>query len=549
MSIRTICNPMNLPYQYRWFINAREGADPFIVIFKDKYYLFFSSAGGYFVSDDLAEWKHIQMDMEKYPIFCNYAPGACVIEDKLYVVFFGAEIICSDNPLDPDSWETVNFPHKWADPAMLYDGGYVYMYAGCSPDAPLEVWKLDPKDNMNIVEGPITILHQDKINHGFERKGQNNELINTDTWLEGAWVHKHNGKYYLTYAVPGTEYWTYCDGCCVADDPMGPFTFCDNSPVAFKSTGFVRGAGHGCMFEDKTGRWWRVATTSVNVNHGLERRIALFPVKHAEDGRLYTNTFRGDYPTLYPGDNPTPFETPDVGWEHLSYGKTATASSTLDKNYSPDRIYDENNSTLWSAKTADAGEWIQLDLEKIYTARAVQINLGDLDIEPAQGGGHGASKYIVEYSTDGESYSVLVDRSRNEYEVLHDYIQLDKPTNMRYIKVTNCGPAPAGGKFAISAIRVFGDPDGNPPEKSPEFTAVRCSDPCKMYVAWDKVDGAQGYYVRLGVDPGEMHIHYTVYGECDLNIGCLNAGVKYYLTVDSFNEAGIVKGTKIIEIE
>lgn len=547
--MKTFCNPLNLPYQYRWFADSREGADPLVVVFKDKYYLFFSSAGGYFVSDDLAEWTHIQVDLGKYPIFNQYAPGACVIEDKLYVVFFDAAIICSDNPEDPNSWTEVSFPHEWADPAILYDGGYVYMYAGCSPDAPIEVWKLDPNDNMNIVDGPIAIIDQDKKNHGFERKGQNNELIDTETWLEGPWVHKHNGKYYLTYAVPGTEFWTYCDGCYVADSPLGPFMFCDNSPVAFKSTGFVRGAGHGCMFCDKLGRWWRVATTSVSVNHSLERRIALFPVKHAEDGRLYANTFRGDYPMLYPNDNPTPFETPDVGWQLLSYGKIATASSTLDADHSPDHIHDENNSTWWSAETADAGEWIEIDLENIYTARAVQINLADQDIQKAQGGGHGASKYIVEYSTDGVHYTTIVDRSCNEYEVLHDYIQLDEPSKMRFIKVTNCGPAPAGGKFAVSAIRVFGDACGDAPASAPEFTASRCSDPCCLDVTWDALQDAQGYYVRLGVDPGELHIHYTLYGQHSAHIACLNVGVKYYLTVDSFNEGGITRGSRIMEID
>ena len=70
-----------------------------------------------------------------------------------------------------------------------------------------------------------------------------------------------------------------------------------------------------------------------------------------------------------------------------------------------------------------------------------------------------------------------------------------------------------------------------------------------MNVAWDKIDGAQGYCVRLGVDPDEMHIHYLSYGKCDIDIGCLIKGVKYYLTVDSFNEGGITRGTEIIEIE
>ncbi len=46
-----------------------------------------------------------------------------------------------------------------------------------------------------------------------------------------------------------------------------------------------------------------------------------------------------------------------------------------------------------------------------------------------------------------------------------------------------------------------------------------------------------------------MHIHYTIHGTCGTVVGCLMKGVKYYLTVDSFNEGGITRGSKIIEIE
>ena len=34
---------------------------------------------------------------------------------------------------------------------------------------------------------------------------------------------KLNGKYYLQYAAPGTEYKSYCDGVYVSDKPLGPF--------------------------------------------------------------------------------------------------------------------------------------------------------------------------------------------------------------------------------------------------------------------------------------------------------------------------------------
>lgn len=47
----------------------------------------------------------------------------------------------------------------------------------------------------------------------------------------------HQGKYYLQYAAPGTEWKSYADGTYVSDSPSGPFTYMENSPVSYKPTG------------------------------------------------------------------------------------------------------------------------------------------------------------------------------------------------------------------------------------------------------------------------------------------------------------------------
>lgn len=44
----TFCNPLNLNYRYQpEKPSRREAADPTVVLFKDKYYLFVSKTGGY----------------------------------------------------------------------------------------------------------------------------------------------------------------------------------------------------------------------------------------------------------------------------------------------------------------------------------------------------------------------------------------------------------------------------------------------------------------------------------------------------------------------
>src|SRR5215208_1199443 len=60
---RTFCNPLNLDYGLRVKGTSavhRHGADPVVVLFNDRYYLFSTwDKPGYRVSDDLLSWKYI----------------------------------------------------------------------------------------------------------------------------------------------------------------------------------------------------------------------------------------------------------------------------------------------------------------------------------------------------------------------------------------------------------------------------------------------------------------------------------------------------------
>ena len=54
--------------------------------------------------------------------------------------------------------------------------------------------------------------------------------LSDNPYIEGAWMTKHDGRYYLQYAAPGTQYNIYNDGVCVSESPLGPFTACPNNP-------------------------------------------------------------------------------------------------------------------------------------------------------------------------------------------------------------------------------------------------------------------------------------------------------------------------------
>jgi xylan 1,4-beta-xylosidase len=72
----TFCNPMNLSYRFQPDEpSRREAADPSVIWFGDRYYLFASKSGGYWHSMNLAEWTFLAT--EKIPTE-EYAPTAIV---------------------------------------------------------------------------------------------------------------------------------------------------------------------------------------------------------------------------------------------------------------------------------------------------------------------------------------------------------------------------------------------------------------------------------------------------------------------------------------
>ena len=73
-------------------------------------------------------------------------------------------------------------------------------------------------------------------------------------YIEGAWMTKHAGKYYLQYACPGAEFNVYADGVYVADAPLGPFHLAENNPFSYKPGGFLLSLIHICHKNDGAGK-------------------------------------------------------------------------------------------------------------------------------------------------------------------------------------------------------------------------------------------------------------------------------------------------------
>ncbi len=329
----TICNPMNLSYRFCLDEpSRREAADPTMVMFKGEYYLFASKSGGYFHSTDLINWDLIttaDLPLE------DYAPTVVEMRDSLFFMASAnapVKIYKTANP-KTGKWKIAkaDFPIGMIDPDLfLDDDGRLFFYYGCSNSQPLYAVELDPK-SFNPIGNPIVTFNSNKADYGWEQSGDyNNQPENP--WLEGSWMTKYKDKYYLQYAIPGTQFKSYCDGVYVSDKPLGPFRMAPNNPFSSKPEGFIGGAGHSSTFKDRYGNYWHISTLTISQKHMFERRLGLFPTFFDKDGNLYTYTGFGDFPFIMPRKK---ISSPDElfpKWMLLSYKKPVTVSSELTRS-------------------------------------------------------------------------------------------------------------------------------------------------------------------------------------------------------------------------
>ena len=533
------CNPLNI--SYRFFLDGpsrRETADPAIVLYKDNYFLFASKLGGYYYSPDLLQWNFV--GNTNLPIE-NYAPTAVVLNDDMYWLANGTDVLYKTADPISGKWEVANanFPVV-GDPAFFVDtDGRIYLYHGVSNNDFIKVVELDIKNNLSPKGENVNLFKGNPKEHGWERPGDYNEL-DAAPWIEAPWMNKVNGTYYLQYSAPGTQYKSYADGYYTSKSPMGPFTYAPSSPFSYKPEGFIAGAGHGATFQDKHGNWWHIATMSVSVRERFERRLGLFPVEFDMDGVLWEDASFGDYPTIVPDHKIKDLDKFQPNWMLLSYSKKSDASSTLSQHPKTD-AFNEDVRTYWSAKTGEKGEWLSVDLDAPKTINAIQINFAENNTELFGRKGVLGQQYLVEYSTDNKIWKTLFDQTNNQEDLTHQFHVLDTTIKAQYLRVINYRVP--GGTFAISGFRVFGKGNGKKPDQIKTFEMNRDKlDTRNITLSWKSQSNAIGYNIRFGIAPDKLYRSYMVYKDTTVTLRSLDKDKKYWFVIDAFGENGISPG-------
>ena len=565
----TYANPIDIDYKYNFEqhnqgISYRSGADPVIVVQGGEYYLFETIGEGYWRSKDLGTWQHITPS--RWPLTDVVAPAVLSVRDTIYLLpsttsplpilmltqpatgrveFYNrllpwlpmarayepSGVFAKADSVQPGPW----------DPQFFYDQDTDrwFLYWNSSNVYPLNVIELDKSRQLAYKGTPHWLFGLDPEHHGWERFGQDHRDSTVKPFIEGSWMTKHNGRYYLQYGAPGTEYNVYSTGAYIADNPLGPFTYAPYNPVAYKPGGFVQGAGHGNTFQDVYGNWWNTGTPWIAVNWNFERRIGLHPAAFDKDGQMYVDTRFGDFPHWLPTKARGSTDETFTGWMLLSYRKAVTASSARD-SFPARNITDENPRTFWVAARNQPGEWVTVDLGRPYAVRAVQVNYADY-----KSGKYGSDSTVyttfrVSTSENGREWKTAADLTRQpRRDRPNAYVELSAPVRARYVRYEHGHVGAAN--LAISDIRVFGNGDRVNPATPGGLTAKRDHDERNATITWQPVPNVVGYNVRWGISPAKLYETYQRFADqgTTLELRALTVGQPYWVAIESFDENGV----------
>lgn len=560
---RTYCNPVNIDYGYspipdfsQWG-RHRTTADPVIVNYRGDFYLFSTNQWGYWWSSDISSWQFISRKFlrpwnDGYDELC--APAVGVKGDTMLVfgsTYTGTFSIWMSTDPKENQWEVLvdSFEIGGWDPDFFSDDdGRLYMYNGSSNRYPLYGVELD-RNTLSPVGTRKELKLLEPWRYGWQRFGEHMDNTFLDPFIEGAHMTKYNGKYYLQYGAPGTEFSGYSDGVAVGDSPLGPFEP-QSDPLSMKLGGFARGAGHGSTFKDNKNSYWHASTIGICVKNTFERRIGIWPAGFDGGGLMWCNTAFGDYP-LYLPDEADKQGSYRPDWYLLNYKKPVTVSSILG-GYAPNNANDEEIRTYWSAATGEAGEWISSDLGEVSTVHAVQINYADQDVAPdrlgKRIGGEQYHQYRLYHSMDGRKWNILLDKSGNRTDIPHEYVELVTPVAARFIKLENIHMPT--GRFAISGLRVFGRGNGQKPGPVRSFMVLRTEkDKRSALIKWSPVDLAYAYNLYYGIHPEKLYNCVMVLNRNELWFKAMDKQKTYYFTIEAINENGVSERFDTVEVQ
>lgn len=460
------CNPLPMP------IGQGGNAQGDVTVIEDggKYYMY-CTGGGAWVSEDMLNWDFHAV--EGIPV----APDVVKYNGKFYLSGNSDNLFVSDSPLGPFKdlgpfKNTYDIQYGW-------NGGFDTKIYIDDDNQPYLFWpgrgisgiygvKLDPNDLTRFMDKPVHLFGFNPM-HAWERYGEMNEYPGV-AWIEGPWIIKRNGIYYLEYSASGTQWKTYAEGYYTATNPLGPYSYASNNPLLRKTEGLVTGTAHGSIVKGPDNEWWQFYTIVLSNPPG-GRRIGMDKVTFDADGLMAV--------TVTDTPQPAPTATQAVKNAKPSIPVTINkmrAMNALSKVSSEEPGYpaayavDNYSGTLWRPSADDKQPSLMIELSPATRFDVVQLFTVDA-VRILFGGGAGRGfrgmaelpvyKYKLEVSDDGEKFTTVLDKTGNS--IAKDTIFEEfKPVTCRFVKLT-ITDWPKSSPLGVIDFTVFGNPAGHLP--------------------------------------------------------------------------------------
>jgi xylan 1,4-beta-xylosidase len=477
------CNPLPM------VIGPGGNASGDVTVIKEdgKYYMF-CTGGGAWISDDMLNWTFQRV--EHVPV----APHVVKYNGNFYMCGNDGPVFKADNPLGPytsiGEWKnTPDVAGGWNGAfdvdIFIDDDNKPYLYYPGRGVSGIYVVPLDP-DDLSRFAGPVKHLFGFNSDHIWERYGEMNEYTDV-AWIEGPWMEKHNGTYYLQYSASGTQWKTYAEGYYTAKSPLGPFKYAPNNPLLRKTEGLVTGPAHGSIVEGPDGQLWQFYTIVLSNPPG-GRRIGMDRVIFDKDGNMSVTVT--DTPQWGPKVITDPLKG-NSGSVPVSINKI-NAMNNLSRfsSQQPGReaayAVDNSSGTWWEPVPTDTLPSLTVELSPATRFDVVQLfNIDGIRLmfnggrrffgrppaEPQTAqpvGGKPATdayQYKLEVSMDGETYTTALDQTSNSIQRNTIYEEIP-PVKCRFVRLTMTN-WPMATPLGILEFTVFGKADGYLPAAVP----------------------------------------------------------------------------------
>ncbi len=259
-------------------------ADPDVLLYDGTYYLYATgNSRGYrvYTSKDLAEWRFAGQAVtpDLWGIEVSYwAPDVAYIDGKFYMVVTCDEklgLAVSDSPLGPfrEAHDSVFFERTIDGHLYVDDDGTVYLYyVSWRENHAYGIYGVQLDENLYPVLDTETLLMVPEE----EWEKQQSPIV------EGPFILKRKGIYYLTYSGSHYESKNYAVGYATSTAPLGSYVRYEGNPILIGNDK-VSGTGHHCITTSLDGEeLWIVYHQHCSTTQIHERKICIDRIRFCE---------------------------------------------------------------------------------------------------------------------------------------------------------------------------------------------------------------------------------------------------------------------------